>query len=147
MLLGVFGVGILSVLLSGADVYRRLTRRDQMTYDSRTCVQYVATKVRQAPAPDTVVLSEFGDSDCLTICEWVEGTEYRTRIYCYDGWLMELFTAAGEEFFPEDGEKILLADEFSLSREGTLLSVEIMDGSGEVNRILLSLRGGEEEAA
>ena len=143
MLLGVFAVGILSVLLSGADAYRRLTERDRLAYDSRTCIQYVATKVRQAPAPDAVVLSEFGESDCLRVSQWVEGTEYWTRVYCHDGWLMELFTVAEEGFAPEDGEKILQVDGFSLNREGTLLSVEIVDSNGSANSILLSLRGGE----
>ena len=147
VLLGVFGVGILSVLLSGADAYRRLTERDRMAYDSRTCIQYVATKVRQAPAPDAVMLSEFGESDCLTVSQWVDGTEYWTRVYCHEGWLMELFTVAEEGFAPEDGEKILQVNGFSLNREGTLLSVEIVDNNGTANSILLSLRGGEGDAA
>ena len=143
VLLCVFGVGILSVLLSGAGVYRRLGERDRMAYDSRTCLQYVATKVRQAPAPDSVALSEFGESDCLRLSQWVDGTEYWTRVYCYEGWMMELFTVAGEGFAPEDGEKILQVDSFSLSRDGTLLSVEIVDSRGDADSILLSLRGGE----
>jgi len=51
LLLGVFAVSILSVLLTGASAYRRLMERDRLMYDNRTCLQYVATKVRQAPNP------------------------------------------------------------------------------------------------
>ena len=38
-----FAIGILSVLLGGAKVYRRLNQRDQQSYDSRTCAQYNTT--------------------------------------------------------------------------------------------------------
>ena len=54
LMFGVFAVGILSVLLGGADSYRRLTQRDRVSYDERTCAQYMATKLRQAPSPESV---------------------------------------------------------------------------------------------
>ena len=44
----VFAVALLAVLLGGANVYDRLTARDSESYDSRTCVQYLTTKVRQS---------------------------------------------------------------------------------------------------
>ena len=143
VLLGVFAIGILSVLLSGAELYRRLTERDRLAYDSRTCIQYVAMKVRQASTPGAVLLSEFGEGDCLEISQQIDGTEYRTRIYCHEGWLMELFALAEEGFAPEDGEKIQRADRFSLTKEGSLLKVEVEDGNGTAASLWLSLRGGE----
>ena len=44
LLFGVFAVCVLSVLLTGADAYRRMTERDNRAYDRRTCVQYVVTE-------------------------------------------------------------------------------------------------------
>lgn len=139
----VFAVGILSVLLSGAGAYRRLTERDQLSYDSRTCAQYVATKVRQAPAPGSILLSAFGDGDALVITQEVDGTEYWTRIYCYDGWLMELFTIANGDFRPEDGEKILEVQSLTLTQKDGLLCVTIVGGNGARVEQRLSLRGSE----
>ena len=143
VLLLVFAVGILTVLLGGASAYQRLTERDARSYDSRTCMQYLATKVRQAPAPDCLVLSDFGEGDSLMICETVQGAEYRTQIYCCNGWLMELFTAADAGLAPEDGEKILPAESLSLRRSGDLLQVRVVDGNGTENVLMLALRGGE----
>jgi len=143
LLLGVFAAGILSVLLGGAGAYRRLTERDRLAYDSRTCLQYVATKLRQAPAPGTVSLSDFGDGDSLVISETVEGEDYCTRVYCHEGWLMELFTAAEGEFEPADGEKIMQARSLTLTQKGDLLRVEIVDGNGRGETLMLYLRGGE----
>lgn len=146
LLLGVFGVSILSVLLTGAGTYRRLTQRDQLSYDSRTCAQYVAAKVRQAASAEAVAVSSFGGSDALVIREEHSGAVYLTRVYCHDGWLMELFTAAGGDLTPEDGEKILPADSLALMQTGGLLRADITHG-GETTQVALYLRGGEEGPA
>ena len=47
LLFGVFAACVLILLLTGARAYRRLTQRDQAAFDRRTCVQYLATRVRQ----------------------------------------------------------------------------------------------------
>ena len=65
VLFGVFAVCVLSVLLTGADVYHRLTVRDREAYARRTGIQYVATKVRQAQAGSAVAVSDFGGVDAL----------------------------------------------------------------------------------
>ena len=38
---------LLSVLLTGADLYQNITKRDQISFDQRTLVQYITTKIRQ----------------------------------------------------------------------------------------------------
>jgi len=143
ILLGVFAAGILTVLLTGARAYKGLTGRDAVSYDSRTCVQYLTTKVRQAPAPDAVVLSAFGEGDSLLLRENIDGREYWTRVYCHDGWMMELFTLADAGFAPEDGEKILPVQSLAMERSGDLLRLDVVDGNGTENTVLLTLRGGE----
>ena len=45
LLFALFAACVLAVLLTGARAYRRLTLRDQASYNTRTCVQYVATPV------------------------------------------------------------------------------------------------------
>lgn len=141
VLLSVFGISILAVLLTGADTYRRLAQRDQLAYDRRTCAQYVATKVRQAPSPSAVALERFGESDALVVRHELDGVVYWNRIYCYDGWLMELFAAADGEFAPEDGEKVLPADSLGLTQSGQLLLVEIVH-EAEMTQVALYLREG-----
>lgn len=147
LMFGVFAAGILCVLLGGADSYRRLTQRDRLSHDARTCAQYMATKIRQAPSPEGIVLSTFGDGDALVIVQNVEQAEYCTRVYCHDGNLMELFTAADGQFAPEDGEVLMPARDLELDREGELLRVSLTDGNGRDISLLLALRGGEEGPA
>ena len=143
LLLAVFGAGILAVLLSGAGAYRDLVQRDRQAYDSRTASQFLTTKVRQNPHAE---VTRFGDGDCLLLRETYDGVEYWTRIYCHDGWLMELFTLGGADFAPEDGEKVLPAQSLTLRQEAGLLHVLLTDGSGTETVLVLSPRTGKEAA-
>lgn len=138
LVFAVFAVSILSVLLSGAGVYQRLSRRDQSAYQSRTGIQYLATKVRQAEAPPWI--EAFCGCDALVLSQKINGTEYLTRIYCHDGWLRELFSAASGEFSPEDGEKILPMDALSLSLDGVLLTATLRNPDGAEVTLTLASR-------
>ena len=142
LLFGVFAVCVLAVLLTGADAYRRLTRRDNAAYDRRTCVQYVATRVRQADTLDGVSVEDFGGTACLALRDG----DYVTRVYCYDGWLMELYCAGGSELDPEDGERVMAAQALDLSLEDGMLTIAATDAQGTESTLLLSLRSGEGEA-
>ena len=144
MLFAVFATGVLTVLLSGASVYRSLVQRDEAVFDSRTCSQYLLSKLRQVPDPGTVRVAQFGQTDALMITQTVDDESYVTRIYCHNGWLMELFSVADGEFSPEDGEKILPASKLQVSRQGGLITVVVTDKNGEAWQLRYSLRGWEE---
>ena len=142
LVLAVFAVGILGVLLGGAEAYQRLTRRDQAAYDRRTAAQYLTTKLRQAPGSGAVSMGSFGESDALLITEEWESVAFATRIYCYDGWLMELYSLADGEFSPADGQKIVPMDRLQVAQAGNLLELTLT--CGEENRqVLFSLNRGE----
>ena len=145
LLFGVFAACVLSVLLTGAQVYSRLSQRDQNAYNQRTGIQYLATKVHQAARGDLVQVENFGGVQALVIAEEGESQTYFTRIYCYDGWLWELFTAEEEGFLPQDGEKILAVQDLSLMLEDGALQVRLTDSAGQTVPLTLFLRGREEE--
>lgn len=137
----VFAVCILAVLLTGADTYKRLTERGNKT---RTAAQYVTTRVRQADRADAVTLEDFGGQDVLVFRERIGQKEYLTRLYCYDGWIRELFAAESGSFSPEDGEKVLEAEGLSFSLEDGVLTALILFSDGSRQELTLYLRSGEE---
>lgn len=144
LVFGVFAACVLVVLLTGARAYRRLVDRDQAVYDERTCMQYVAARVRQADSLDSVSIEEFGGVTALSLGDG----EYVTRVYCYDGYLMELYTDVfSDEFGPADGERVMEAEAMALSQSGSLLTVTLTDGEGEESTLRLCLRSGKGEAA
>lgn len=140
LLLGVFAVCILSVLLSGAGAYRRLTARNNAAMEQRSRLQYVATRLRQTEG--SVRIDRFGDGDALLLSETVGQARYLTRIYCHEGWLMELYTAADSPVDPGDGEKLIAAETMELEAEGSLLTVRLSGRDGDSQELLLRAAGG-----
>lgn len=142
VLLLVFSVGILSAILGGAGIYRRLNRQGSDTADRRSAVLYLTNKVRQAPGP--VETGTFGGKDALLIYEAADSGLFVTRIYCHEGWLMELFSAFEGDFSPEDGEKVLPMEALSLELTDGLLTVRFTDAQGGVRVLHLVPEQGEE---
>ena len=143
VLLGTFAVCILFVLLTCADAYQRLARRDQLSYDRRTAQQYLTTRVHQADRMDGITIASFGDADALVLREQINGEDYQTLVYCHDGYLRELFALAGSEFTPSDGEKVLQAQSLSLQWQDRLLLLDLTDPSGQTQRITIYPRSGK----
>ena len=143
LLFGVFAVCILAVLLTGADAYRRLSQRDRESYDSRTAVQYLSTRVRQADRLGGVEAGSFEGCPALILPEEIDGVRYETRVYCYDGYLRELFAAADGGFLPSDGEKVLPAEALRVSAGEAALYLELCTADGQWQELTLYLRSGE----
>jgi hypothetical protein len=142
LLFGVFAACVLSVLLLGADAYRKLTERDRTSYDQRTAVQYLATKVRQADRTGAVTVENFQGVEALVLSEDLDGETYLTRVYCYDGYLRELSAEAGAELSPEDGEQVLAADSLLVEERGNALWLRL-ETDGGWRWEVLTLRSGE----
>lgn len=144
LLFGVFAVCVLAVLLTGADAYRRLTERDRVSYDRRSCVQYIATRVRQSDTAGGVCVEDFGGATALVLGEG----DFVTRVYCYEGYLMELYCAAGDtDLVPQDGERVMAADSMDAYLTDGLLQVVVVDPNYQYDSMVLSLRSGEGGAA
>ena len=144
LLFGVFAICILSVLLTGAGAYRRLSQRDQESYDARTAAQYITTRVRQADQLGGVKVRTFEGCPALVLPQTIDGTVYETRIYHYDGYIRELFAAADGDFLPEDGEKVFPAGSLLIFKEEPGLHIRILDEDGEDwQELWLYLRSGE----
>lgn len=144
LVFGSFAVCILLVLLTGGDLYRQLTQRHRDNFDKRTVCQYIATRVRQADRADAVTVEDFCGREALVIREEVGEKTYLTRIYCWDGALMELFTPETGQFSPEDGETLLAAADldFALEDDTLQIRVDFADSTGRQLTLLLRSYGG-----
>lgn len=167
LLFVIFTTCILSVLLTGADVLRSLSRRDQDSFQQRTCAQYLTTKVRQNDVASQIFVADFShisdtvsvsDSslsedgaiftgDTLFLQEELGGRTYYTRIYCWDGHLRELFSQADLTFAPSDGQEILNVQDLTFTKQGSSLTIHITYPDGSTETLRLHLRSGEEAAS
>lgn len=142
-LFALFSVCVLSVLLGGAGVYRHLTQRDARSYEDYTVGQFLTVKLRQTAQAEQVKSARFGESDALELHQSIDGTPYITRLYCHDGWLMELFTVAADGFEPQDGERIVPARKLQVEQEQSFLRLTITCADGSETVRCFSLETGE----
>lgn len=138
----VFAICILTVILFGAKTYQGLNDQSEENYRTRTLALYLSGKIRQAALPGKIAVSTFGDGDCVAIPEQIDGETYYTWLYCDNGWLMELFGDAENEYGPEDGERILRADGFTADIRDGLLTLTAHTEAGEPVGLRFALRGG-----
>ena len=123
--LTVFALCLLLVLLGGAGVYRNLVEGAEENYNRLTALHYLTTRVRQA---ENLEIGEFHGSDALVLQERVDGETYLTWIYCWDGWLMELYALPGGSFLPADGQQVLQVQHMACTLEEDLLKLELDQG-------------------
>ena len=121
LLLAVFALCLLGILLTGAEVYSGLTEDAAAHHTRRTTFSYLTTRLKQG---NGVYSEEFGGVTALVFPEDVDGRTYITRVYCYDGWLRELYTAKNGTFSPADGEKLLEMDALSVIMEKNRILLE-----------------------
>lgn len=137
-----FAVCALAAMGFGAKSYRTLTKQEEEDYTSQTVSLYLGGKVRQAGNSSCISVEDFHGNDCMRISSTVDGVRYETRVYSYDGWIRELFTLAGSELEPGDGEKVIETGELSISEADGLIRFRI----GEDFELLLSTgKGGNAE--
>lgn len=139
----VFTTCVLTVLLTGADVYQKISNRDRNAFQQRTVAQYITTRIRQSDMADMIFVGNFNDNpgahseserqksasettgDTLFLKEELGGRTFYTRIYCNDGYLRELFAQAGLEFAPTMGVQILELKALQFTMDDELLYVQI----------------------
>ena len=143
LLFGVFAACLLAVLLTGAGAYKRLNVRNEETYARRTCMQYVANRVHQAPRPADVAVELFGDGNALSV---TDGDGFVTRVYYHEGYLMELYSSASSVLSPQDGERIMEIGGFDLSLEDGMLTVTVTDSTGKDQEMVMALSGNKGDA-
>ena len=95
LVFAVFMVSVLLVLLSGADMVQRLTRRDQRSYHHRTAVQYITTRIRQSDAAGAVSVRSSETGDMLVLTETIEGWEKNSDIVVNGNYVAMFVIPAG----------------------------------------------------
>lgn len=136
----VFIMCALFTVLAGSRVYENISSRMDQTYTGSVALQYVANKVRQGDTKGAVTVKTIENQPVLEIRETIEGGDYVTWIYYYDGSIRELFTYEDSGLGLQDGLEILECDGLELEQDGQLLHITTL-GTGGAG-LTLSLRSG-----
>jgi len=134
----IFAFSVLMVLMLGASIYRNINDISREGQYEHTALSYVWTKTKNFDDAGSIHVGDFSGVPALFIDELLGGTEYRTAIYNYDGWLYELFSETALEFSPEDGVRITMIDNLRFEDAGNNL-IRVTTGT---KTLLLSPRSG-----
>lgn len=126
----VFAATALMVVLIGANVYKSTVQQMDKGYTQRTSLAYIATKVRQNDARDSVYVVEREGGNALVLRQTIDGQPYETWIYHYDGALREVFHPAGAAPGDEAGQAVVEASAFQVEAQNGMLAVAIEDADG-----------------
>ena len=132
---------ILTVLISGVSVYKNTEEIMSARYEERTAMAYVMTRLRQSDTYDSIYVESTDDVDSMIVIkEYILGMEYRTYMYCYNGWIYETFASADFEFDPNSGTHIVEAQDLNFEmKTKDLLYIECTSTEGVVSNIHLNL--------
>lgn len=127
-----FAVSVLMVLMMGASSYRGVTDAMNSDYQDRTGAGYIAEKIRHFDARGAITAGQFDGNDALLLKQEIDGTEYITYIYYYDGYIRELLTENDSGMTAEAGEKVIEAAGFTVKQlESGMIKItcDMLDGS------------------
>lgn len=142
-LIAAFMLSVLFVLLLGARVYRGMSAGAESAYGERTCAAYLAEKLRHGDAQGAVRLGGFDGAEALYIDSEYDGTVYSQILYCYDGWVWELFCERDAGFSKTDGTRLIPAQAVHFSEPSPgLFYIEAVGRDGEVGGLYVCLRSG-----
>ncbi|MCR5666848.1 MAG: DUF4860 domain-containing protein [Eubacterium sp.] len=145
ILYGILIVALLVLTLAGCRLYKVFTNNRMANERERAVLSYLQGKVSSLDVAGAIMVEDGpqGDSDMLVLAE--EGTDYETRIFIYDGELMELFTQTSAPTDPDDAEVIAQEDclKITLQSEGALMQVTTSQGTACM--AIRSAKGGTDE--
>lgn len=131
---------VLVLAIFGARVYRALTENQSRNNALRASLSYVAARLRAADQAQAVAVEAGPQGDALVLADAGEDTGYETRIYVYDGQLMEEYAARDSGYDPANAQAVARTDTFTVTLDGGLVTVNTDQG-----RVSVYLHTGEAE--
>lgn len=145
VLFSLFTGSVLMVLMMGIQSYQKVATSMKESYEERTCLQYIAAKVDHYSGPDAVTITTLGDGNALALKECIDGSEYITYIYRYNGMAMELFCENGADVTPDWGFPVMSIADLNLEKLTPDLLQISCTGSGGTASLIVELHRGEED--
>lgn len=132
LLLALFVVTLLGALAAGTTVYQQLIGREDHTSEKRSSLDVIVNAVRATDSSSSVVRGSGPEGDALMLVERLESGSYETRIYLFDGWIVEEYATTGTEYDPSSATRIARSSSFSFELNGSLLEMSCDAGTAQV---------------
>ena len=135
-----FGISAMMLGSVGASVYKNIAERNLNSFELRTSLSYVKTKINQYDESGKLTIEERDGIKMLILSEEVEGETFDTAVYFNKGKLYEITGVKGMKFKPDDGFAILSVDSFEITEDNGLVKLVTTDDDGESETLYVKLR-------
>ena len=135
-----FGISAMMLGSVGASVYKNIAERNLDSFELRTSLSYVKTKINQYDEVGKIAIEERDGIKMLILSEEVEGEIYDTSVYFNKGKLYEITGERGMKFKPDDGFAILSVDSFEITEKDGLVKLVTTNKDGESETLYVKLR-------
>lgn len=137
-----FAVALLLALVAGVRVYAALVSAEDAVEDDRFATGLLVNSVRGADAIDAVGAAAGPQGEALVLTERARGGAFQTRIYMYDGMLMQEYAVQDAPFNPQSATPVLATDSFWFAFDDGLLTIGTDQGT-----TCVALRSARTEAS
>lgn len=124
-LMGVFFVVLMIGLVAGVVMYRSIASSQARASELDMQAGIVASAVHAGDVHDALGVGQGPEGDALVLVDSISGSTYETRIYQYQGHLVQEYALAGHDYRPQDANELLEAEDFGFQIDGGLVTFEI----------------------
>lgn len=132
ILMAVFFVVLMIGLAAGVTIYHSVASQHERTSNLHMQSGLLVNTVRVNDAADMVALGSGPEGDALVLIERLDNGTYETRIYQYEGDIVQEYAISGRPYKPENAIKIVASNVFEFSYENGLLSIMTDQGVFDV---------------
>ncbi|MDO4399666.1 MAG: DUF4860 domain-containing protein [Coriobacteriia bacterium] len=139
-LMAVFFVALMAGLAAGVSIYRSVAQVHVSANEMRLESGLLANSVHVADAADAVDVGQGPEGKALVLVERLESGTYETRIYQYQGNIVQEYAIQGRDYAPDRAQVLTPSATFDFTYDKNLLTVSTDQGSFDV--ALRSAQGG-----
>lgn len=132
-LMCVFFVALMAGLAAGVIMYKHVSNTQQDVNATHLQSGLMANIVHVNDNLQSVTTGEGPEGKALVLVERINGGTYETRVYQYDGSIMQEYAISGRDYAPTRATRLFDSETFDFSFDGKLLTITTDQGSTSVS--------------
>ena len=132
LLLCVFFAALLLALIAGVAVYKTTSDTQNRVNAQRESLGLITNVVRANDSTGSIATGTGPEGKSLVIVEKLDTGTYETRLYAFEGRILQEYSLASSPYTPEKASVVTESNTFSFSYANGLLTVTTDQGTAEV---------------
>ena len=132
ILFALFVILLLLALVSGLRSYASEVASSDESKATRLSVGFLTNTVRSFDSSGFICTGDGPEGEALVLAEHTPAGVFETRIYAYQGNLLQEYALADAAYSPESATVLFPTDEFNFSVDGDLLTIQTQAGTANV---------------